>query len=68
MAVTHCQQNKITVCHFLVRLDHLTFRSVLHWFVKDVVCVQVDRYHEISVAALRGVRERACLVGVDAFD
>ncbi len=52
---------------FLVCLDHLILRSVLHWLAENVVCIQMDCDHDVAIASLRGVWKCTCLVGVDAL-
>jgi hypothetical protein len=37
----------------------------VHWFDKNIVCVEVDCHHYVPVALLRCEGECSCLVGVD---
>jgi hypothetical protein len=53
------------VDYFLVCRNHFLLRPIVHWFAKDVVCVEVDGHHYVPVALLRCEGECSCLVGVD---
>ena len=55
------------VYQLLVRSHHFALCPVLHRLGKDVVRVEVDNHHDVSVAALGCVGESSCLVGVNLF-
>jgi hypothetical protein len=51
--------------YFLICLFHLFLRPATHRFDKEVVFVEVDCHHDVSVALLGSEWERPHLVGVN---
>ena len=55
----------LVITYFFVRPYHFLLRAVVHWFDKNLICVEVDCHHDVPVALLGCEWECACLVGVD---
>ncbi len=51
----------------MVDPDQFSLHPVLHRLGKYVICVEVDNYHDVAIAALGCVGECTSLVGVDLF-
>ncbi len=56
-----------SVYDLLVRCHHVSFCPVFHRLVKNVVGVEVDCHHDVSVSTLGRVRKATRLVGVYCF-